>query len=153
MKDRCDNAKHKYYKDYGGRGITVSDELRDFAVYAEYIESLPNAYHDGYTVDRRDNDRGYERGNLRWTSVTVQNRNVRKIRTDNTSGVRGVSWHKTRKKWLVKISVNGSNINLGRYKSKLTAMIVYDQYITDNELEHTTNGIPKQNDSVTRDLA
>lgn len=36
----------------------------------------------------------------------------------NTSGIKGVGWCKTRKKWVAKISVNGKQLTLGRFTMK-----------------------------------
>ena len=36
-----------------------------------------------------------------------------RIRSNNTSGVRGVSWHKSRNKWVVHIHHQGKEIHLG----------------------------------------
>ena len=69
---RCYKPRHKSYKDYGGRGITVCDR---------WLESFENFYADmgdrpeGYTLDRIDNDKGYEPGNCRWATIKEQNRN------------------------------------------------------------------------------
>ena len=37
-------------------------------------------------------------------------------RIDNTSGIKGVYWHKGREKWTAQIEVNGKNKGLGMYK-------------------------------------
>lgn len=39
------------------------------------------------------------------------------IRSDNTSGARGVSWDKRKNKWVAKITANQQNIILGYYNS------------------------------------
>lgn len=41
-----------------------------------------------------------------------------KTRSDNTSGIKGVSWDKSRKKWVVQIRFKGKNYRLGRYDKK-----------------------------------
>jgi len=50
---------------YIRRGITVSEEFKDFDVFLEHVGKAPTSKH---TLDRIDNDRGYERGNLRWVT-------------------------------------------------------------------------------------
>ena len=41
MKKRCYNPKNKFFKDYGGRGITVCDEWRDdFAKFRDWAVSF-----------------------------------------------------------------------------------------------------------------
>lgn len=59
---------------YGGRGIGIAPEWRhDFQAFLDHIGPRPGS---DYSVDRIDNDRGYEPGNVRWASRTVQNRNT-----------------------------------------------------------------------------
>lgn len=140
-KKRCNNPKHTGYEHYGARGIKVSEEFNDFAVWLKYVESLPDAYKDTYTIDRIDNDGDYERGNLRWESKAVQVRNTRRIRSSNKSGYRGVSWHKSRNKWCTQIRVNSKTISLGYYKTAIEAAKAYNSYVIKNNLEHTLNGV------------
>lgn len=68
-----------------------------------------------YEIDHRNGNRLDNRiSNLRLASRTDNNRNAR-IRVDNTSGIKGVSWNKTKDKWGVQISVNREIIRLGFY--------------------------------------
>jgi HNH endonuclease/AP2 domain len=50
--------------------------------------------------------------NLRLTT-RLENGKNRAINTNNTSGYKGVSWHKRMEKWHVSIRANGKNIYLG----------------------------------------
>lgn len=90
IKERCFNQEDKSYKNYGGRGILMSAEfVNDFlAFYAEIGDPPENTKY--YSVGRIDNDRGYERGNIRWETADQQARNLRK-KVTNTSGVTGVA--------------------------------------------------------------
>ena len=54
-----------------------------------------------------------------------QNQCNQKIRSDNTSGLKGVSWSEERQKWQTGIYVNGKRIGLGRFKTKEEAYAVY----------------------------
>ena len=65
VKLRCEDPTSRNWNRYGGRGIKLSDEFQDPRVFVEYIRSLPNASRD-LQLDRINNSRGYERGNLRW---------------------------------------------------------------------------------------
>ena len=65
----------KAYKNYGGRGIKLSEEFdASFEAFYEHIGPPPSRLH---SVDRIDNDKGYERGNLRWADKWGQMRNRR----------------------------------------------------------------------------
>jgi hypothetical protein len=50
--------------------------------------------------------------NLRPATYLENNRNAR-IRKDNSSGCKNVSWRSDRKKWSVAIKINGKRKNLG----------------------------------------
>ena len=54
--------------------------------------------------------------NLRAATVTENMRN-QKMYNNNTSGICGVQWDKSRNRWRVSISINGRNKNLGRFDS------------------------------------
>lgn len=78
IKQRCLNPKNKGFKRYGGAGITIADEWRDnFQAFYDHIGPAPS---DSHSVDRIDNSRGYEPGNVRWATASEQARN----RSDNT---------------------------------------------------------------------
>jgi len=78
MMYRTSNPKHPRFKDYGGRGIVVCEQWRDVTTFIGWILANLGPRPDGCTLDRIDNDRGYEPGNMRWATPAVQNRNQRK---------------------------------------------------------------------------
>lgn len=78
MKSRCDNPKFKYFKNYGGRGITYCPEWKDFKPFLEW--ALANGYEDTLTLERTDNDKGYDPDNCKWASYAEQSRNKRNSR-------------------------------------------------------------------------
>lgn len=78
MKQRCENEKQTGFKDYGGRGIRVCEEWSGeggFELFFAHIGRRPTTRH---TVDRIDNSRGYEPGNVRWATRKEQLRNTRR---------------------------------------------------------------------------
>lgn len=62
--------------------------------------------------------------NLRLASTFENTRNA-KLRVDNSSGEKGVSWHKHSKKWACRISVNRKTIYLGNFDTKSAASETY----------------------------
>lgn len=80
MRGRCNNPNLKCYKDYGGRGIKVFagwDCPEGFPCFFAHVGSRPTPRH---MLDRIDNERGYEPGNVRWTVRKIQNENRRVTR-------------------------------------------------------------------------
>lgn len=71
MRQRCRGANHKYFANYGGRGIAVCSR---WDVYANFLADMGERP-EGFSIDRIDPDKGYEPDNCRWATRTVQNRN------------------------------------------------------------------------------
>ena len=78
MWSRCTDESNKDYRNYGGRGISVYPAWASFPLYASYMDSLVPPYFPGATVDRRDNEKGYVPGNVRWATTKEQANNTRK---------------------------------------------------------------------------
>jgi hypothetical protein len=70
---RCTDPTHKFYSDYGGRGITVCPEWQTFEGFLADMGLRPV----GLQLDRRENDRGYCKENCRWVTPLVQANNKR----------------------------------------------------------------------------
>ena len=141
QKNRCTNVNAEFYNCYGGRDINVSEEFsNDFAAWLSYVTELPNYNKSSnLSLDRINNDKGYERNNLRWTTMQTQGANTSKLRSSNTSGYRGI--YQDGKSWVAKIVINYTPIRLGVFTTKLEAAKAYDAYIVANNLPHTTNGL------------
>lgn len=79
IKKRCFNPNFKYYKDYGGRGITMFPEwIDDPKSFIDYVSKLPHFGEENYSLDRINNDGNYEPNNLRFTDRKTQSRNTRR---------------------------------------------------------------------------
>ena len=83
MVARCTRPTHLRWADYGGRGITVCDRWRnDFWAFVSDMGPRPEGRTPGgraaWTLDRVDNDRGYEPGNCRWADGSTQAKNRRR---------------------------------------------------------------------------
>jgi len=67
---RCEDKERKHY---GAKGIAVHPAWRsDFLCFLAYIGRAPSKHH---TIDRIENAKGYEPGNVRWATQKEQGRN------------------------------------------------------------------------------
>lgn len=73
MLQRCCNPKDPDYHHYGGRGISVAPEWRDFAVFFRDMGPKPPRW----SLDRIDVNGDYTPDNCRWAPQSVQCRNMR----------------------------------------------------------------------------
>jgi hypothetical protein len=73
MRKRCNNPNDARYKEYGGRGITVCERWNSFANFLADMGPRPA----GYSIERIENDRGYEPGNCKWIPMSEQAKNRR----------------------------------------------------------------------------
>jgi hypothetical protein len=145
IKNRTLKPKHKDYNSYGGRGITICDEWKNDLI-AFYNWAMSNGYEEnkGLSIDRINNDGGYSPENCRWTTSTIQNRNQR-IRKNNTSGFKGVSFRKDNNKCKAVIVINKKSIYLGLFPTPVEGAIAYNNYIIENNLEgFILNEIPNK---------
>jgi hypothetical protein len=75
IKARCTNLKFPHYKHCGGRGITVCE--RWFNSYENFLADMGRKPSPLHSIDRIDNDRGYEPGNCRWATAIEHRANRR----------------------------------------------------------------------------
>jgi len=111
MVARCTNPLTRGYKDYGGRGIKVCEEWRGVDGFQKFFDHVGKRPSNKHSIDRIDVNKDYEPGNVRWATRTVQNRNKR-VMSKNKTGVTGVWFNASSKKWLAKITVMRKQINL-----------------------------------------
>jgi hypothetical protein len=71
---RCSSVKHDSYYLYGGKGISVCDEWKDYNNFKKW--ALENGYSDNLSIDRIDSSKNYEPSNCRWATIIEQNNNT-----------------------------------------------------------------------------
>jgi len=72
MKQRCLNPNHPKYHRYGGRGIDIHPDWLDIEGFKKWAES--SGFKEGMTIDRVDNDGGYNPDNCHWISKEQNSR-------------------------------------------------------------------------------
>jgi hypothetical protein len=87
-KQRCTNPNAIGFSNYGGRGVEF--KFPSTRAFMEWVlDNLGARKSPEHSIDRIDNDRGYEAGNLRWATHTEQARNKRAYkRTKNGERIR-----------------------------------------------------------------
>lgn len=79
MIKRCHSPGSRDYVRYGARGIAVCQRWREsFTAFLADMGEKPS----GLSIERTDNDRGYEPGNCIWATASQQARNRRTTRLD-----------------------------------------------------------------------
>ncbi len=74
MLQRCENPKNVKYHHYGARGIKVCERWRNFQSFYADMGLRPSPKH---TLERLDNELGYEPKNCAWATKSQQNYNKR----------------------------------------------------------------------------
>lgn len=69
---RCYNPNNKKYKNYGVRGITVSERYRGADGVDNLIQDIGTKPGPEFSLDRIDNDGNYCPGNLQWSNPKQQ---------------------------------------------------------------------------------
>jgi hypothetical protein len=141
--ERCENPKDKGFVNYGGRGICLDSQWRNnFTSFYQHVSSLPNFNKNGYVIDRINNDKNYEPGNVRWVTYNVSNTNKR-MPKHNKTGYLGVRYCKKNKAFVASITINKRMIHIKQSSDIMVAVRARNEYIKKNNLiEYKLNGTP-----------
>lgn len=143
MNTRCTNPNYEKYWAYGGKGVSITKEWKDFEVFK--LWAINNGYTNELTLDRKDTNGNYDSFNCRWVTTTLQafNKNSYFSSTSNNKGV-----SKTLNgKWKAQIQSKGVKQNLGTYSSEEKAKEVYDKEFNKilKELEKESINLQRKN--------
>ena len=83
MHNRCELETCREYKWYGGRGIKVCDEWKEFQPFYDW--AMANGYAKGLSIDRIDPDKGYSPDNCEWVTRAENSRRMHKAHGHKTS--------------------------------------------------------------------
>jgi hypothetical protein len=108
IKNRCNRPEAPDYHRYGGRGITL---CKHWMVFANFIADVGQPPFKGAQLDRIDNDKGYEPGNVRWATASEQQLNSRTAVFVEVDGER-LNW----KAWAAKLGVSHQALS---YRAKV----------------------------------
>lgn len=100
-------SKSKGYRTILFRGVQYrTHRVIWFLVKGEQPTSILDHINNDATDNRIEN--------LRPASMN-QNQHNAKTRKDNTSGVKGVYWHKPNKRWIARVKINNKYIHIGNF--------------------------------------
>lgn len=133
MIDRCYNKEYHRYHDWGGRGIKVCDEWKgSVRKFAEWC--IKNGWDKNLQIDRIDNDKNYEPGNIRFVTSQFNSFNRRK-QSNNTSGYRGVSYREGSNTYRSRVFLSRKIImDKSGFETAKDAAIARDMFVIENGL-------------------
>lgn len=131
MMDRCYRENASNYNNYGAKGITVCSEWHNPRVFIAW--ALLNEFAENLTIERVNFYLGYSPENCTWILLKDQAQNRGKT-VKNTSGYVGVSYHKTQKKWVARVTIEGTRKIIGEFNTAEEAHAARGSYFIENNL-------------------
>lgn len=126
MKSRCNNSDDIGYQNYGGRGITYCEEWEHFENFATAMGLKPAPH---YTLERVDNNKGYEPGNCIWATRYTQAMNRRTFKS-NKSGERGVVLNKKTGRYIAQVNFKNKKYKAGgTFETAQAARAAYEEIL------------------------
>lgn len=72
MRQRCELPTRTSFEHYGGKGISVCTDWKDFSSFESWAHA--NGYNDSLTIDRIDVNGNYQPANCRWITKAENSR-------------------------------------------------------------------------------
>lgn len=107
---------------YAKRAEMVNGKMQTVSMHRLIMGVVDDGSHDVDHIDR--NGLNNRRSNLRLATRSQNMANMGRPKR-NTSGFKGVGWHRERSKWQAYIRVHGKLIHLGRFAEKEQAAEAY----------------------------
>jgi hypothetical protein len=73
IKRRCYNQNEKNYKDYGAKGIVMSDDWKNN--FLSFYNDMGPRPDNSFSIERKNNQGNYEKDNCKWATSKEQGRN------------------------------------------------------------------------------
>lgn len=139
--------KRAWKCDGKGGGVVWTSEDRGTYFSIKLSHLIMGEPPPGLEWDHKDrNSHNNLKENLR-LATRSQNAANRNLQSNNSSGYRGVNFHKLRKRWQASIKVEGTWIYLGMFDTKEAAAREYDKAAKHNFGEFANLNFPEKNPS------
>lgn len=105
----------KWYenKGYAVRGINIGGKIHKILMHRVINKTPLGMDTDHINLNKLDNQKSNPR-----TATSSQNQMNKGMQKNNTSGIRGVSFHKRVNKWAANMGIHGKAVHLGYFDTK-----------------------------------
>jgi hypothetical protein len=124
MMSRCYDPGQDEYKNYGALGIKVDADWHHFRNFAKDMGIRPGSE---WTIERKDNDKGYCKDNCVWATRSDQCVN-RRLFKSNTTGQTGVV-RIAEDQWEARFDYLGIRYRIGRYQTREKAIVARKHFV------------------------
>lgn len=160
MKQRCNNPNNIGYKYYGNKGIKLCDKWENsFTNF--YNWAINNGYNENKTIERLDNNKGYNPNNCKWIKLSEQplnkSDNLDLIYKDNPitvseiSDITGLNQRTIRSRidlgWSIDKIINTPRLSQGDY-SNPTSSVSINQLDLEGNIINTFNSIKQASEET-----